>query len=114
MCWIFHGVQVIEVPEEFIEAVNGGQKFIEIAQVVLAELTGSVALRFERSSNGASLRRDASLRTSLADCRHSRADGQLAHDEVRSTRCTAGLSVVVGEQYAFLGHLVEIRRSSRH
>jgi len=32
---IFHRVEVVEVAEEFVEPVDGGQEFIEIAQVIL-------------------------------------------------------------------------------
>ena len=40
---IFHRVEVIEVAEEFIEPVDGGQELILVAQVILAELAGGVA-----------------------------------------------------------------------
>ena len=58
---VFHRVQVIEVAEEFVEAVDGGQELIPVAQVVLAELAGGVALRFERGGNGAGLGGQADL-----------------------------------------------------
>ena len=54
---VFHRVQVIQVAEEFVEAVDGGQEFILVAQMVLAELAGGVALRFERGGDGAGFRR---------------------------------------------------------
>ena len=54
---VFHRVQVIEVAEEFIEPVDGGQELIQIAEVILAELAGGVALRFERGGNRAGLSR---------------------------------------------------------
>ncbi len=40
-------VQVVEVAEELIEAVRGGQELVAVAQVVLAELAGDVAERLE-------------------------------------------------------------------
>ena len=40
--WIFHGVQVVQVPAEFIEAVHGRQKFVQVSQVIFAELAGGV------------------------------------------------------------------------
>ena len=40
---IFHRVEVIEVAEELVEAVNGRQELVEIAEVVLAELARDVA-----------------------------------------------------------------------
>ena len=111
---VFHRVQVIQVAEELVEAVDGGQELIEVAQVVLAELAGGVALRFERGGNRAGFRRDAGLGARLADRGHAGADGQLAGDEVRATRRAARLGVVVGEQHAFLGQLVEVRRPAGH
>ena len=54
---VFHRIEVIEVAEELIEAVNGGQELIEVAQVVLAELAGGVALRFERGGDRAGFSR---------------------------------------------------------
>ena len=37
------GVQVVEVAEELVEAMNGWQMFVTVAQVVLAEVAGGVA-----------------------------------------------------------------------
>ena len=56
---IFHRVQVIQVAEEFVEAVDGGQKLILVAQMVLAELAGRIALRLERGGDGAGFGRHA-------------------------------------------------------
>ena len=41
---VLHRVEVIEVAEELVEAVDGGQELVEIAQVVLAELPRGVPL----------------------------------------------------------------------
>ena len=54
---VFHRIEVIEVAEELVEAVDGGQEFIPVAEMVLAELAGGIALRFKRGGNGASLGR---------------------------------------------------------
>src|SRR5437667_378498 len=94
---IFHCIQVIEVAEELIEPVNGGQELIEIAEVIFAELAGRVALRFERGGNRASLSWYADLGTRLTDRGHAGADRQFAHDEVRATRRATRLSVVIGK-----------------
>ena len=40
---VFHRVEVIEVAEELVEAVDGGQELVPVAEVVLAELAGGVA-----------------------------------------------------------------------
>ena len=111
---VFHRVQVIEIAEEFIEPVDRRQELILVAKVILAELAGGVALRFERGGNGASLGGQSYRRTGLADRGHAGADRQLAGDEVRATRRAACLGVVVGEQHAFFGELVEVRRLPGH
>ena len=46
---LFLGVEVIQVAEELVEAVRGGQELVTVTEVVLAELPGGVALRLERS-----------------------------------------------------------------
>ena len=40
---LFLGVEVVEVAEELIEAVHGRQRFVAVADVVLAELAGGIA-----------------------------------------------------------------------
>jgi hypothetical protein len=61
------GVQVIEVAEEFIEAVNGRQEFVAVAEMVLAELSGGIALWLEQIGNRRVLLRQALLRRRQAD-----------------------------------------------
>src|SRR6266404_7311549 len=82
--------------------------------MILSELAGGVALRFECGGDSASLSWYAHLGTSLADGGHAGANRQFAHDEVRAPRGATGLGVIVGEQHAFLGDLVEVRCSPRH
>ena len=111
---IFHRVEVIEVAEEFVEAVHRRQKLVLVAEVVLAELAGGVAHSLERGGNRHRLRRDADGCAGLADRGHAGADRQFAGDEVGAARRAARLGVVVGEQHAFGGELVEIRRPAGH
>ena len=42
---LFFSVQVIEVAEELVETMVGRQEFVEVAKVVLAELTANVTVR---------------------------------------------------------------------
>ena len=111
---VFHRVEVIQVAEELVEAVHRRQELVVIAQVVLAELAGGVAHRLERGGDGHGLRRQAGGGAGLADGGHAGADRQLAGDEVRAARRAARLGVVVGEQHALGGDLVEVRRAARH
>jgi hypothetical protein len=111
---VFHRVKVIEVAEELVEAVHRRQEFVQIAKMVLAELTGGVAYSLQRLGDRDCLRRQADGRAGLADRGHAGADRQLAGDEVRAARGAARFRVVVGEQHAFGGQLVEVRRPPGH
>ena len=71
------GVQVIEVAEEHVEAVHGRQEFVAVAEMVLAELSGRIALRLEQFGNGRIFFRQPLLRRGQANF-------QIA-------RCAAGL-----------------------
>ena len=114
MCWIFHRIEVIKIAEEFVEAVDGRQELVFVAKMILAELAGRVAHRFQYCGNGDRLSRQADRRAGLADCCHAGPDRQLPGDEVRATRRATRLSIVVREQHAFFGDLVEVRRCACH
>ena len=43
---------MIQVAEKLIEAVNGRQKFVQVTQMVLAELAGCVALVLKQVGDG--------------------------------------------------------------
>src|SRR6266568_8372162 len=44
---LFLRIKVVEVAEEFVEAMHGRQELIAVAKMVLAELSGGVAERLE-------------------------------------------------------------------
>src|SRR3974390_116229 len=46
------GAQVVQVAEEFVEAVYAWQVLIQVAEMVLAELAGGVAYGFEGTGEG--------------------------------------------------------------
>ncbi len=64
---VFHRIKVIHIAKEFVKAVNTGQVFIEIPEVVLTELAGGVAHGLQHGGNGHRLGRYAYFRASLAD-----------------------------------------------
>ena len=111
---IRHRVEVIEVAEEFVEAVHGRQVFVQIAEMILAELSGGVAERFEHGGGRDRLVGDADIGAGLADRRHAGAQRNLPGDEVGASGGAACLRVVVGKAHAFGGELVEVRRLARH
>ena len=110
---VLHRVEVVEVAEELVEAVDGRQELVEVAQVVLAELAGGVAHRLQRRGDGRRLRRQADRGAGLADGRQAGADRELAGDEVGPAGRAARLGVVVGEQHPLGGEPVEVRRPAR-
>jgi hypothetical protein len=61
------GVEVVEIAEELIEAVHRRQEFVAVAEMVLAELAGGVAERFQRLGDGDVLRLQAERRARQAD-----------------------------------------------
>ena len=44
-------IEVVEVAEELIETVGGGQHFVAVAEMVFAKLAGHVALRLEQGGD---------------------------------------------------------------
>src|SRR5207237_1445968 len=110
----FHGIQVIQIAKERVEAVDGGQELIQIAEMVFTELAGFIALRLERGGNRAGFCRQTGLGPRLTDRGHPRANRKFTGDEVRPTRRATSLGVIVGEQHSFFGDLVEVRCPAGH
>ena len=48
---LFLGIQVIEIAKEFVEAMRGRQHAVQVAKVILAELTGDIAFSLEQSGD---------------------------------------------------------------
>ena len=89
------GVQMVEVAEELVEAVVGGQELVLVAQVVLAELAGDVAQRFEELGDGRVFGAQALVGAGHAHLGQPGADGILPGYEGRPSRGAALLPVVV-------------------
>ena len=111
---ILHRIEVIQVAEELVEAVNGWQKLVEVAKVILAELARGIAHRLERRGDRRRLRRQSDVRARLAHGRHPGSDGELTGDEVGAAGRAARLGVVVGEQHPLGGESIEVRRPTGH
>src|SRR5262249_46056961 len=94
--------------------MHGRQVFVEIAEVIFAELAGGITLGFERGREGTSLRRDADLGAGLADGREAGAQRNFTGDEGRPAGGATCFSVVIGKDHSFRGELVEIGRLPRH
>ena len=111
---LFFGVQVIQVAEEFVEAVHGRQVLVAIALVVLAELAGRVSLPFQHGRH-----RDVACLPSFrsprqTDLGHTRTHRDGPADECSATGRAALLSVIIGERDAFSRDAVDVRRLVSH
>ena len=111
---LFLGVEVVERAEELVEPVRGRQRLVRVAQVVLAELRGHVALVLEQFGDRHVTRLQPFLRAGQADLQHARPEARLAGDETRAAGRAALLAVPVGEQGAFLGDAVDIGSPVAH
>src|SRR5271155_839854 len=61
MLGFIFGIEMVEVAEELVETVNGGQKLVAVAEMVLAELCGNIAERLEQIGQGGILVRQTFL-----------------------------------------------------
>jgi hypothetical protein len=111
---VFHRVEVIQITPELVEAVDGGQKFVAITEVIFAELARGVAHGFQHGCDGWRLRRYPDSGTGLSDCREASPDWQFTSDEVRAPGGTTRLRVIVSEAHSLAGHPVQIRCSASH
>src|SRR5271170_377895 len=105
---------MIKVAEELIKAMHSRQELVEVAQVVLAELTGLVSHTLERLRDRNSLGGDAERRSRLPDRRQAGADRQFSGYEVRSPGGATRFGIIVGEAHALVGHPIKIRRPAGH
>ena len=105
---------MVEVAEELVEAVHGRQKFVLVAEVVLAELAGGVAERLETSATLGSSARKPDVGARQTDLGQPRADRRLSGDEGGASGGAALFAVPVGEHRAFFGDAVDVRRAVAH
>ena len=111
---LFLGVQVIEVAEELVETVHGRKVRITVAQVVLAELAGRVALARQDPGNGGIPGLHASLGTGHAHLGEAGPEAALTRDEGGTAGGAALLRVVVREEHSLFGNPVDVRGAIPH
>ena len=111
---LFLGVEVIEVAEELIEAVDGRQRLVAIADVVLAELAGGVAEVLQQAADGGIELAHAHRRAGEADLGEPGANAVLAGEERRAAGGAGLLAVVVEEADALFGDAVDVGRLVAH
>src|SRR5262249_30904058 len=98
--WFLGSVQGGERTVTLVEAVNGRKMLIAVAQVVLAELRGGVALRLEQLGDRYVAVLQALRSAGHADLGVASAEAALAGDERRASGRTALLGIRVREPYA--------------
>ena len=111
---LFFGVEVIEIAEELVEAVVGWQHVVEIAEMVLAELPGRVALVLEAGRDGHEALVHPDRRAGDADLGEAGAIDALARDEGRAPRRAGLFSVGIGEHHALARDAVDVGRAVAH
>ena len=90
------------------------QIFVQIAEVVLAELSRGVAHRFEDKGRRHGLLGHADIGAGLAHRCEAGAQRNLPGDEIGAAGGATRFGVIVGEAHAIGGELVEIRRLAGH
>ena len=108
------GVEVVEVAVKLVEAMIGRQHRVQVAEMVLAELAGRVALILERGGDRDDLLVHADRRAGDADLGEAGAIDALPGDEGRTARRAGLFAVGIGEQHAFLGDAVDVGRLIAH
>ena len=108
------GVEVIEVAVELVKAVIARQELVLVAQVVLAELAGDIAVRLEQFGDGRVFGLQAEFGARHTHLGQPGADWVLAGDKGCPPCGAALLGVVVGEFDPFSGDAVDVGRLVAH
>ena len=108
------GVEVVEVAEELVEAVHRREEPVPVAEMVLAELAGRVALVLQQVRDRRVLGLQPERRARHPHLGQAGPVAALSGDE----RCPPGrtrlLAVRVGEPHALRGDPVDVRRPIAH
>src|SRR5262249_46615428 len=107
-------VEVIEVAEELVEAVDRWQELVAVAEVVLAELAGRVAGVLEQFSAGRILGLEADRRPRHSDLRETGTEPALSRDERGAPGRARLLAIGVCELHPLLGESIDVRRPISH
>jgi len=111
---LFLGIQVVEVAEELIEAVHGGQELVPVAQMVLAELAGGITERLQQFRDRRIGRPKADISPGHTDLGEAGTDRVLTGDEGCAPGGAALLSVIVSESSALVANAVNVGRPVAH
>jgi hypothetical protein len=102
---------VVEVAEELVEAVSGGQERVAVAEVILARLPGGIAERLQNFGDCGVLRLQAEIGAGQANLGQSGAKRALPGQKSGAAGGAALLGVVVSEQRPLARDPVDVGRS---
>ena len=105
---------MVKVAKELIEAVHRRQMLVAVAQMVLAELTGHIALGFQKRGDGRVFVAHSLRRPRQANLGEAGPDRRLPGDKSGTACGAALLTIIVGEQGAFLGNAVDVGGAVPH
>jgi hypothetical protein len=108
------GVQVVQVAEELIEAVDRRQVLVQVTQMVLTELPCRVAQRLHQLGNGRVLGLQADIGARHTHLAQPSPVDALPGDERRTARRAALLPIRIGEPHPLLGDPVDVGRAVPH
>ncbi len=110
----FLGVEVIEIAEELVEAVDGRQSLVAIADVVLAELSRSVSEVLKQAADRRIELAHPHRRAREAHLGQPRANAVLSGEERGATGCAGLFAVVMKKANAFLRDAIDVGRFVSH
>src|SRR4030095_9309940 len=108
------GVQVIQVPEELVEPVGGGQELVLVTKVILAELTRDITERLEQLGDRRVLGPQTLVGARQPDLGQPGADRRLPGDESGPPGGAALLAIPVSEYRPFSGHAIDVGSAVPH
>ena len=105
---------MIEIAEELIESMGGGQIPVFITEMVFAELAGGVAQGFKQLGDGDILGLKADIGARHTDFGQTGAVRALPGDKGRPAGRTTLLAVVIRKAHPFAGDPVDVGRAVAH
>src|SRR5262249_1406137 len=111
---LFLGVQMIEVAEELVETMHGGEVLVPVTKMVLTELPGGVAEAFQEFGDCRVFKGETQFCAWETHLRETSSDGLLPRDESRPTGGATLLRVERIELCALVGDPVDVGREIAH
>ena len=111
---LLFGVEVIEVAEELVEAMDRRKEFVAVAQMVFSKLSGRISQRFHDVGYRRIFRSETDVGSRQTNFGQAGSYWRLSGYKCGAAGGTALLTIPVGEECAFFGDAVDIRRAVSH